>query len=969
MVRAFRESKMNDSTSRSRIGLGPPLVAVLFLIAGSGLAAAQSLTGSIVGKVIDPSRLALPGVTVTITSPQLLGESEVAVTTPSGQYRFPRVTAGTYRVSFEISGFQTLNREGIVVRAGTVVTIDVQLPIAGVEETLTVTGESPLLDVKGSQILESYSQDLIQNIPTSRTYVDIYHQLPGVEDGQYRELTPGASSINGGTNRDNRVNLEGANLNDALVVNVASDISYEIVEEVQVVTSGINAEFGGVTAGVVNVITKSGGNDFSGAAYYYYSDEGLQGNNVTEEFEALGVGSGTALLKDWNGGFSFGGPIVKDRLWFFGNYDYKAQDSTIINFDPTIVARQSLYFIKGTGQIAENHKVSALYQYRDKNDFPFIPQSRQKVCPEGVACSDFGVLRTQDHNNNIFFGSWTGVFSDNFIFDVRGNISNQSRFQDFPNANAGEVGYEDRGTRDRFGPWYRAVVHPGSRNTRELKGDASYFATDFLGGTHDIKFGAVYDLLYTDELREWKNGARIHFLFNGEPDRIRLGNNPVTLRANVGSTALYLQDQWTASDRLTLSLGLRFENHDVWIPEGFTGGENFDRVTFPREDLANMSTWSPRLGFSYDIVGDRKTVLKATFGRLYAQVYGTPFNRVAKFAQGDRTFDWNDLNGDFIYQPGEEGDLVRDTTRKDLAGVDPNLKVPYWHTFTVSVERELLPDFRISVAGLWRKGYDDIEAVDASRPFDEAYNPVTLENPLTGDPITIYALKPEFRRVPSETLITNPNASYCSFCEDIVQEYKGLQITLEKRLRDRWQLYGSYTFSAAEGNKGTHHRTSQASVYSNPNNLVNAFGKTTLNRNHSFKFAGSYLGPYDIWLSASYFAQTGIPLQRDRGVLGPLVRYGRAAHPDIVVESRIDVRGLPPGDENLDARHLLDFRAEKRISLGGERFLGVIADIRNLLNDSSVNFMDDVRVGSSGFGVPGSLVFARTLRLGIRLQF
>ena len=137
-----------------------------------------------------------------------------------------------------------------------------------------------------------------------------------------------------------------------------------------------------------------------------------------------------------------------------------------------------------------------------------------------------------------------------------------------------------------------------------------------------------------------------------------------------------------------------------------------------------------------------------------------------------------------------------------------------------------------------------------------------------------------------------------------MQEYKGLQITLEKRLRDRWQLYGSYTLAAAEGNKGTHHRTSQASVYSNPNNLVNAFGKTTLNRAHSFKFAGSYLGPYEIWLSASYFAQTGIPLQRDRGVLGPLVRFGRAAHPDIVVESRIDVKGLPPGEENLDARHL-----------------------------------------------------------------
>ncbi len=958
---------------RSKISAGTRggiiLSAVFLLVLSSTLASGQQLTGALVGKVTDPGGLALPGVSVTITSPQLISQRETTTTDESGQYRIPRLPPGTYRVSFELDGFQTLNRPDIIVRAGQTLTVPAQLELATVQESVTVVGESPLIDVKNSQIRETYDQNLIMNAPNSRNYTDLYHQLPGVEDGQYRELTPGATSINGGTNRDNRVNLDGANINDALVVNTSSAISQEIIEEVQVVTAGIDAEFGGVTAGVMNIITKSGGNEFSGSAYFYYSDDSLQSNNVTSEFEELGVGGATALLEDINGGFTAGGPIVRDRLWFFGSYDRAQEQRTIINFDPLIDGTQDVYFIKLSGQAASNHRLSGFYQYRTRNDFPFIPQSRQVPCPPGVACSGFGVLRTQDHTNDIFFADWTGVFSDNTIVSVRGNISNQGRNQNFPNFQEGDVGYEDSGNRQRFGPWYRAVVHPGSRNTREIKGDVSYYATD-LAGSHDFKFGAVYDLLYADEVRAWENGARLHFLFNGEPFRIRLGNNPVSLKANVGTTSLYVQDNWTVGDRLTLNLGLRFENHDVWIPAASSGGINFEKQDFPREDLVNVNTFSPRFGLAYDLMGDHKTVLKATFGKYYNQLYASPFNSLAKFAQGDKTFDWNDLNGDFVYQPGEEGSLVRDTTQTSSSSVDPDLKVPHWLTFSAGVERELGREFRLKVMYVYRHGYNDIERIDPSRPFDEAYNPVTLPNPLNNnEPITIYALDPAFRSVPSERFITNPNSSYCSFCPDIVQKYNGLQFTLEKRMKDRWQLYSTYVFSKAEGNKGTHHRTSQSSLFGNPNNLVNASGATTLNREHSFKSSGSYLAPFDIWLSAQWTLQSGIPLQRDRGVLGPLVRFGRGDSPLIVVEGRIDVKGLPPGEETLDARNLVDVRVEKRVQLGEVGFLGLILDVRNIFNDSSIVFMDDVRLGSSDYLVPGSLVLPRTLRLAARFVF
>jgi hypothetical protein len=246
---------------------------------------------------------------------------------------------------------------------------------------------------------------------------------------------------------------------------------------------------------------------------------------------------------------------------------------------------------------------------------------------------------------------------------------------------------------------------------------------------------------------------------------------------------------------------------------------------------------------------------------------------------------------------------------------------------------------------------------------------VTLTNPLTGQPITIYPLNPAFRSVPAETFITNPGADLCSFCQDIVQQYKGLQITFEKRMRNRWQFYGSYVLSSAEGNKGTHHRTSQGNVYSNPNNLVNSFGKTTLDRTHSFKAQASYQAPYEIWLSTSYYGQTGVPFQRDRGVLGPLVRFVRADTPLMVVEANIDVLGLTPGEVRQNARHLLDFRVEKRFGLAGTRFLGVIFDVRNLFNGSYADFMQEVRLGGRGYDVPGSLVLPRTVRLGARLVF
>ena len=461
-------------------------------------------------------------------------------------------------------------------------------------------------------------------------------------------------------------------------------------------------------------------------------------------------------------------------------------------------------------------------------------------------------------------------------------------------------------------------------------------------------------------------------LFAGEPFRVVIGNFPVTLRGNTGTTSFYLQDAWTVDDRLTLNLGLRFERQSLWIPEGTTGGANqaFDLKTFPRVDLVDINTWSPRFGAVYALGVERRTALKATFGRYYSPIFPFQFTGVAEFASGALTYEWNDLNDDLIFQFGEEGNLIRDTTATSQFGVDPDLAAPYWHTFTVGIDHELGAGVRFSVTAIYRKEYDQVETIDLSRPFDEAYNAVTVTNPITGQPMTIYALDPVYTQIPAAFLVTNPGSELCSFCPDPERNYKGLQFVLEKRMSNRWQLYGSYTLSKAKGNKGTHHRTWGRAIFGNPNNLINSFGATTLDRTHSVKLMGTWMAPRGVFLSVSYTGQSGIPFQQDRGVLGPEVRFTSADSPLIQVERRIDVLGLAPGERRLSSRHLIEFRAEKRFQLSASGVvLGLILDVRNLTNASYENFLEDVLTTDRDFGVPGDIIFPRTMRLGVRLSF
>jgi hypothetical protein len=233
---------------------------------------------------------------------------------------------------------------------------------------------------------------------------------------------------------------------------------------------------------------------------------------------------------------------------------------------------------------------------------------------------------------------------------------------------------------------------------------------------------------------------------------------------------------------------------------------------------------------------------------------------------------------------------------------------------------------------------------------------------VNGSPITIYAQSPAFNGVPTVRLYTNPGADTCSFCRDLERNYRAVELTLRKRMRNKWQLFSSYVYSKSEGNKGQGHNESQGNVFGNPNGQVNTFGSLNLERPHQFKLQGTYEAPWQVLLSGAFTLQSGLPWART-------VRFLRAASPLIVVESTITVNAEPVGAQRFDTEKDLSLRAEKKFELGGHRRLGVIADVFNVLNSSTVLGVLQTRIDHPDFGKPGEIPLPRTLRIGARFEF
>lgn len=935
-------------------------------------ASAQALTGSLFGTVSDTSGARLPGVKVMATSPQLITGRQAVVSSEAGAYRLVDLPPGTYTLAFELAGFKTLERREIVLLAGQSLAVDAQLEVSTVHESVVVTGQAPLIDTRSAALAGTADNSTLKQVPLPRNPSDLLNLIPGVTDG---------AVVHGGTVRQNVYSLDGVNTDDPNTNAPVTDLPFDAFEEVQVTTAGIPAEFGNGSGGVFNYLTKSGGNRLHGSANFFFQTNALESSNVSSALRRQGL-TLSGLGHQYDGSGTLGGPIRKDRAWFFTSFRHVDRADRRSDFSSDILTTDSQLFSKASLQVSKSNKAEVSFYYRNDNKFPFQPSFRNSADPR----TWFGTPQ-EDYVTTV---RWTSLLSSKTIFEARGNLLIDSVSRSTPN-NVGAPIYIDQATNIVTG----GDTQPNSynqRNRHQFRADLSHFKDNLLG-THNFKLGVDWQagpsfdrrfLIFARGPNELNNCSdrclsatpdTVHELFNGKPFRVQLWNTPRFPRYETGSLAVYAQDQWVFRERYTLTLGLRLEHENGKLPQSSGGGGRWEPqiAVFPEQKLVDLYTLAPRLGFAWDLTGGHRTTIKASYGRFFYQITNFQISNASAAAQqGFQEFDWSDKNGDGIYEPGEEG-ILRNDTRPNLARlptVDPNLKDQYNDVVTLGFERMFQSSWALALTAIAKREHNLLGTVNALVPFS-AYDPLSVTNPLTGQPMTIYTLRTSFRGQQGQTVLTNPGREPGDLAR-LVRKYEGLEVVLRRRLQRGFQLEASYVWGRAIGNVGNAFSESNFFFYTNPNFLVNSYGDLELGPRHQFKTHGVYQLRHGLLFSAYFRALSGVSRTDASGpttVKGAATaRFFKTQYPQIQSETFIDAAVEPSGTRKFDPLVSLDLRAEKLFKVR-EGSLSVAVDIFNILNADTTILVQSLNLSNPNFGIPAQLQSPRNVRLALKWNF
>ena len=660
------------------------------------------LAQSIAGVVRDASGAVLPGVTVEATSPALIEKVRNAVTDGSGQFRLDSLSAGTYSVTYTLPGFSTVKRDGVQVQTGVTVTLNADLRVGGLQETITVTGETPVVDVQNSTRVQTVlSDEVLAALPASRGYGNLLSVSSGIQSNgtQSGGVNPGMIffTSRGGRSNEGTVQIDGMNVGSAFNGGGVAGFGYDTVnaQEVQLTVAGGlgEADRGGPQ---FNIVPKSGGNAFSGSFFSNLAGSWAQSNNVDDELRSFGIPSPTTIIRNWDTSFSMGGPIKKDKVWFygtartFGEYtDIAGRFGNLNAGDPTkwaYVADQSITSRTSNSRKIVAGRVTAQLSQRNKVSASF---DKQMVCAgssyavdadqcrvrgdDWVAVYGFGTwspesTMSQDGRDHIMQFSYTAPVTNKLLLEAAASqfLSNWN-----PTTPSGALDQEP------FIPVQEQSIAGGvpvpnmvyhgyaGLNNNYQTHNVWRASLTYVTGAHSMKGGyqAAYEV--TDIFGDFaSHGLQYRFL-GGVPNQITQRITPWRQANRTRWDAFYMQDQWTRS-RLTLQGALRYEKAWSFFPEGLNGLQGDSRFGGPKRTLASAEGVSsyqdiaPRMGLAYDVFGNGKTAIKATLSKYWQYaandgVYiGT--NPAATFAQ-TATRAWNDRttfpagdprNGNFV---------------------------------------------------------------------------------------------------------------------------------------------------------------------------------------------------------------------------------------------------------------------------------------------------------------------------------
>jgi outer membrane receptor protein involved in Fe transport len=872
--------------------------AALFLC--SMVFAQSKENGAIEGKVTSENQ-PLPGVRVTLSSPNLIGGPQTVVTTDSGKFRFVALPSGAYSLEAKLQGFNTSRKEGIRLSVGTTVTVDFALEVSALEETVTVRSVSPLVDVKDSQTaVTTLTKEELQNIPNTQFVSNIVNMAPGVNN----------DSAFGASDNGVQYQIDGVDVSDPELHTAYVFLDYGVVEESKIMGIGAPAEYDGFSGIVFNVVTKSGGNNFSGMFDSWTQLKKWNSSNTTDP----------ALTPPnrayYNVHFDLGGPIIKDKLWFFAGAQFYRSEVTVTGFPYPTAYNQPRFFLKLTWQADQKNRLNISLEqdwYQGK-----YRQASKYTAPEAT--------RKQDSPEFYYNLSLLHVFSDQTFFEAKA-AGFLSKYILIP-----MMGYDIPGHYDYTTLMYtvnRSTYYHAFRNRISFNTSVNHHAEEFIKGSHDFKFGLDGEINPTRTEYGFPGKIR-YYDRNGQPYRAVQYDGYSTKAKNYRVSA-FLMDSWALTDKIKINPGIRFNLYRGNLAAVGT-------VFKPQIGIA------PRIGITYDIFGDHSTALKIHYGKYYDNIITTLYTALAPKP------DWIALG--YNSATGTWYERYRDVWLNNYT-IDENIRMPYMHQFTVGLEREVVPDLSVGVNYIYRTNKDFIDRVNLTGEFEA----MQYTDEFSGKTITVYN---QLNPGENQWIITNPKKGlYPIVAFEPSRKYSGVEFVINKRFSNRWQFSAAYVYGKATGNNDNSYGASNnsslasSSLFTDPNYQINAEGHLAFDPTHMLKIQGSVILPFDINLGV-FFSYIS----------------GDTWTPQILVpldQADIDVNAEPLGSRRLSAIADVTLRVEKIFRFGKNMKLGALVDIFNVFNRGTVTWVT-TEYGPE-FGQTYSIMAPRALRAGLRFFF